>query len=98
MATGKEQITLAKFVGWGGLANALTPGKSGWETQYQEIKHLLTEDEFQAAQENTLTAYYTEQGIICHIYDALGQFGFRGGNILDIIVPRLIQRICAKAA
>ncbi|MCI8645049.1 MAG: DEAD/DEAH box helicase family protein [Lachnospiraceae bacterium] len=83
MATGEEQITLAKFVGWGGLANALTPGKSGWETQYQEIRHLLTEEEFQAAQENTLTAYYTEQGIIRHIYNALGQFGFREGNILD---------------
>jgi len=83
MATEEEQITLAKFVGWGGLANALTPGKGGWETQYQEIKDLLTDEEFQAAQENTLTAYYTEQGIIRHIYDALGQFGFRSGNILD---------------
>ena len=91
MATEEEQITLAKFVGWGGLANALTPGKGGWETQYQEIKDLLTDEEFQAAQENTLTAYYTEQGIIRHIYNALGQFGFRSGNILEIILQRLIQ-------
>ncbi len=83
MATEGEQITLAKFVGWGGLANALTPGKVDWESQYQEIKDLLTDEEFQAAQENTLTAYYTEQGIIRHIYNALGQFGFRSGNILD---------------
>lgn len=98
MATAAEQITLAKFVGWGGLANALTPGKPGWESQYREIKNLLTEEEFAAAQESTLTAYYTEQGIVRHIYDVLGRFGFHGGNILDIIVPRLIQRICAKAA
>ena len=66
-ATAEEQITLAKFVGWGGLANALTPGKSGWEMQYEEIHQLLTEEEFQAAQESTLTAYYTEQGVIRHI-------------------------------
>lgn len=78
-----EQIVLAKFVGWGGLANALTPGKSGWEQQYEEIKSLLTDEEFQAAQESTLTAYYTEQSIISHIYKGLEHFGFRGGNILD---------------
>ena len=80
MATAEEQITLAKFVGWGGLADALTPNKLGWENQYEEIKSLLTEEEFAAAQESTLTAYYTEQGIIRHIYDALEQFGFHGGS------------------
>lgn len=82
-AMADEQITLAKFVGWGGLANALTPGKAGWEQQYEEIKSLLTDEEFQAAQESTLTAYYTEQSIISHIYKGLERFGFRGGNILD---------------
>ncbi len=82
-ATPEEQAALAKFVGWGGLANALTPGKSGWEAQYEEIRSLLTEEEFQAARESTLTAYYTEQGIIRHIYSALERFGFHGGNILD---------------
>lgn len=83
IATAEEQITLAKFVGWGGLANALTPGKSGWESEYEEIKALLTEKEFQSAQESTLTAYYTEQEVIRHIYSALERFGFKGGNILD---------------
>ena len=82
-ATAEEQVILAKYVGWGGLANALTPGKSGWESQYEEIRQLLTEEEFHAAQESTLTAYYTEQGVIRHIYGALEKFGFHGGNILD---------------
>ena len=83
IATAEEQITLARFVGWGGLANALTAGKSGWESEYEEIKSLLTEEELQSAQESTLTAYYTEQSVISHVYHALEQFGFRGGNILD---------------
>ncbi len=83
IATAEEQITLARFVGWGGLANALTPGKSGWEGEYEEIKSLLTEEEFQSAQESTLTAYYTEQEVIRHIYHGLERFGFKGGNILD---------------
>lgn len=82
-ATAEEQITLARFVGWGGLANALTPEKSGWEKEYAEIKALLTDEEFQAAQESTLTSYYTEQGVIAHIYQGLERMGFRGGNILD---------------
>ena len=83
LATAEEQIILAKFVGWGGLANALTPEKAGWEAQYEEIKNLMTEEEFQSAQESTMTAYYTEQSVIRHIYHALEQFGFCGGNILD---------------
>lgn len=83
IATAEEQITLARFVGWGGLANALTPDKSGWEKEYAEIKGLLTDEEFQAAQKSTLTSYYTEQGVISHIYKGLERMGFRGGNILD---------------
>ena len=82
-ATAEEQITLARFVGWGGLANALTPDKSGWETEYAEIKELLTDEELQAAQKSTLTSYYTEQSIVNHIYKGLERMGFRGGNILD---------------
>ncbi|XCH80136.1 MAG: helicase-related protein [Candidatus Dehalobacter alkaniphilus] len=83
MATAEEQITLARFVGWGGLANALTPEKSRWEKEYAEIKELLTDEEFQAAQKSTLTSYYTEQSVISHIYQGLENMGFRGGNILD---------------
>jgi len=82
-ATAEEQITLARFVGWGGLANALTPDKSGWEAEYAEIKELLTDEELQAAQKSTLTSYYTEQSIVSHIYQGLERMGFRGGNILD---------------
>jgi len=83
LATVEEQTVLAKFIGWGGLANALTPGKNGWEKEYEEIKALLTEEEFKSAQESTTTAYYTEQSVIGHIYTALERFGFREGNIID---------------
>lgn len=82
-ANEEEQITLAKFVGWGGLANALTPEKSGWEREYEEIKSLLTEEEFLSAQQSTTTAYYTEQMIIEQMYAALEKFGFKDGNVLD---------------
>lgn len=83
MATKEEQTVLARFVGWGGLANALTPGKAGWEDEYAEIEKLLTEEEMQSAAESTLTSYYTDQTVISHIYKALKNFGFHSGNILD---------------
>lgn len=83
MATTEEQIVLARFVGWGGLAGALTPGKEGWEKEYDEISELLTEEELQSASASTLTSYYTDQKVIGYIYQALYKFGFRSGNILD---------------
>ncbi len=83
MASAEEQIILARFTGWGGLANALTPGKEGWEKEYDEITELLTEEEMQSATASTLTSYYTDQKVIKYIYQALYQFGFRSGNILD---------------
>lgn len=82
-ATAEEQVVLARFVGWGGLADALTPEKAGWEKEYGELKALLTEEEMRAATASTLTSYYTSQDIITYIYRALGRFGFRSGNILD---------------
>ncbi len=91
IATTEEQIVLARFVGWGGLANALTPGKEGWEKEYDEISELLTEEEMQSASASTLTSYYTDQKVIEFIYQALYQFGFRSGNIMDKTTPRLIQ-------
>ena len=82
-ANPEEQELLAKYVGWGGLANALTPGKEGWEKEYDEISELLTEEEMQSASASTLTSYYTDQKVIEFIYQALYQFGFRSGNIMD---------------
>ena len=42
-ATPEEQIILARYVGWGGLANAFSSTASGWENEYQELKSLLTD-------------------------------------------------------
>lgn len=83
LASKEEQVVLAGYVGWGGLANALTPNKAGWEKEYAEIKELLTEKEFESASASTPTAFYTEQQIIEKIYFALHQSGFHKGSILD---------------
>ena len=86
-ATPEEQIILACYVGWGGLANAFSSTASGWENEYQELKSLLTDVEYKAAMNSTITAYYTEPDLIRHIYRALERFGFEGGPDRKILDP-----------
>jgi len=58
-ATEAEQDVLAGYLGWGGLADAFDPNKDNWHSEYEQLKDLLTPEEYAAAQESTLTAFYT---------------------------------------
>ncbi|EOS53211.1 hypothetical protein C809_00156 [Lachnospiraceae bacterium MD335] len=82
-ATPEEQEILAKYVGWGGLADAFDSSKSNWANEYQELKSLLSPEEYASARESTLNAHYTSPVIIRAIYDAVGRMGFTKGNMLD---------------
>ncbi|BAK98618.1 putative helicase [Oscillibacter valericigenes Sjm18-20] len=78
-ATAEEQEVLAKYVGWGGLADCFDPKDS----RYEELKSLLSEAEYASARESTLTAFYTPPVVIRSIYQALTDMGFAQGNILE---------------
>lgn len=78
-ATAEEQAVLAQYVGWGGLADFFDEKNP----RYNELKDLLTDTEYAAARESTLTAFYTPPVVIRSIYAALGQMGFTQGNILE---------------
>ena len=82
-ATAEEQDILAHYSGWGGIADAFDSTKENWSREYAELKDLLTDKEYSAARESTLTAFYTEPYIIKSIYTALENMGFTGGEILD---------------
>ena len=82
-ATAAEQDVLAKYVGWGGLADAFDETKSAWSNEYRELKELLNDEEYKAARESTLTAFYTPPVVIDSIYEVLHNLGFRYGNILE---------------
>lgn len=82
-ATEQEQDILAGYLGWGGLADAFDPGKDNWHTEYEQLKTLLTEDEYAAARESTLTAFYTPPAVIHAVYRALEHIGCVGGNVLE---------------
>ena len=78
-ATAEEQAVLAQYVGWGRLADFFDEKNP----RYAELKELLTDAEYAAARESTLTAFYTPPVVIRGIYAALGQLGFTQGNILE---------------
>ena len=75
----EEQEVLAQYVGWGGLADFFDEKNA----RYDELKELLTDAEYAAARESTLTAFYTPPVVIRRIYAALEQMGFTQGNILE---------------
>lgn len=78
-ATAEEQQVLSQYVGWGGMASAFSPNNR----RYEELKNLLTEDEYKAARASVLNAHYTSPVIIKAMYTALGQMGFEGGKVLE---------------
>ena len=78
-ATPEEQEILSRYVGWGGLAECFEESFP----RYEELKSLLTPEEYEAARASSLTAFYTHPEITSAMYSALYQMGFRNGNILE---------------
>ena len=96
IATPAEQEILSKYVGWGGLPDAF--GKpttnyttrrleyeavKGLEAEFEELKAVLSEDEYKSARESTKNAHYTSIEVIKAMYDGLKQLGFTGGRMLE---------------
>ena len=82
-ATEAEQVILSKYVGWGGLANAFDQRKADWAKEFQELKELLTDEEYTSARGSTLNAHYTDISVIKAMYDGLKQLGFTGGRMME---------------
>lgn len=82
-ATPEEQAILAKYVGWGGLSQAFDATNDSWSKEYSDLRLLLNNDEYNAARASTTTSFYTSPVIIEEMYTALGNMGFKGGNVLE---------------
>ena len=83
-ATKEEQDILSKYVGWGGLSDVFDEEKQGqWKDARDFLKENLSSDEYDAARESTLTAFYTPKAVIDSIYQTLSNMGFESGNILE---------------
>lgn len=82
-ATPEEQLILSKYVGWGGLSEAFDENNSAWANEFAELYTILSPEEYAAARESTLTAFYTPPEVINAIYKAIEQMGFKEGNLLE---------------
>lgn len=89
LATADEQKILARYVGWGGIADAFNPKAASWDKEYRELKLALEEKDYTQARDSTLTAYYTEPELVSCIYGALAQFGFTDGKNRRILDPAM---------
>ena len=78
-----EQEILSRYVGWGGLPQAFDAENASWQKEYQQLKSLLTDEEYAAARGSTLNAHYTSPTVIKAMYEALDSMGFRDGNVLE---------------
>lgn len=82
-ATPEEQQLLAQYVGWGGIPEAFDENNAAWQSEYNELSQLLSDEEYQSARESTLTAFYTPPVVISAIYKVMEQMKFKEGNILE---------------
>ena len=82
-ATPEEQMILSKYVGWGGIPEAFDERAGSWQSEYTMLKNILTPEEYAAARESTLTAFYTPPEVITAIYKAMEKMGFKEGNLLE---------------
>lgn len=82
-ATAEEKETLSKYVGWGALAKAFDKNDEKWAAEYKELSELLTPQEYAQARSTVNDAFYTSPTVIDGIYEALSNFGFDGGNVLE---------------
>ena len=83
-ANPSEQELLAKYVGWGGLANDFFDDYNPkFSKEREELKSLVSDKEYSDMKQSSLTAYYTDPALIRQMWDKLERDGFTGGKILD---------------
>lgn len=83
-ATPSEQELLAKYVGWGGLANEFFDEYNPkFSKEREALKTLVTDKEYTDMKQSSLTAYYTDPHLIRQMWEKLERDGFTGGKILD---------------
>ena len=83
LATPEEQEVLSRYVGWGGLSMAFDEHNAAWAEEFKELYASFSPEEYRAAMESTLTAFYTPPVVIKAMYDVLDRLGFSQGNILE---------------
>lgn len=96
--TPEQQAKMSRYVGWGGLAEALNEGKynardnnwtkdRNWNDKYlryyEKLKSLLSKEEFDSAVRSTTISHYTPSEVVESLWGITDKLGFKGGNISE---------------
>ncbi len=84
-ATPDEKGVLVRYTGWGALSNLFAPYPPyDWRATADELKGLLTEEEYTSARASTPNAHYTSPEVVQAMWQAMEQFGLQAGaHILE---------------
>ncbi|MFL5330500.1 MAG: DEAD/DEAH box helicase family protein [Gemmataceae bacterium] len=80
--TSEELQTLARFAGFGPVALSIFPDPitgrykdTNWQVLGEELKALLTEEEYASAKRTTFNAFYTSPTVVAAMHQALAHLG-----------------------
>lgn len=82
-ATADEQQTLARWAGWGGLPKVFDDSFPDYAAERDELRALLSPEEWNAARRNTLNAHYTDPRAVSAIWQAVQDLGVTRGRVLE---------------
>ncbi|HEX3747665.1 MAG TPA: DEAD/DEAH box helicase family protein [Bryobacteraceae bacterium] len=89
-ATETEKGVLARYVGWGGMPGIFESNyrrREEWDKPAEELRKILTDDEYEAARASTPNAHFTSPVVISAIWDGLQRMGV--GNGAQILEPAM---------
>jgi len=86
-ATDDEKAVLARYVGWGAMAGVFESPyrrREEWQKPAEELRKLLTDEEYEAARASTPNAHFTSPMVIEAIWKGLERMGVgKGAQILE---------------
>lgn len=84
-ATPAERETLARWGSWGasGVAEVFDESRPEYDADRAELRALLSDDEYRAANRTVINAHYTDPALATEIWQTLNTLGFSGGRVLE---------------
>lgn len=82
-ATADEQQMLARWSSWGAVPDVFDESRQDWTTEREQLRSLLTPDEWDAAARTTINAHYTDPLIVRQMWRTMTALGFDGGRVLE---------------
>ncbi|EGQ7881656.1 PLxRFG domain-containing protein [Vibrio cholerae] len=89
-ATLEQKKVLAQYVGWGGLASVFdnTNTSKAQQAAHQELKTLLTEEEYNNVRMSTRNAFYTSETVVKGMWSGVKALGL-GNSPMNVVEPSL---------